>query len=262
MSNSTSSQSNDQYSLAKILGIWVLAAIPMPILSYVIGPALAARTGLETRFARWLMIIVGLAWLFVLAMIVQYRELGTLRWSVIRKRMWYQTPVDPKTGEPNAKLLWWALPAVLLNGLVVFSPIDPILDKFFFTVFPFLKPLSLSGMAELGSPDNVGKWWLLGVWLISMLFNYFIGEEWLFRGTLLPKMQGVFGKWAGLMNVVLFATWHWHQPWDWLAIMASFAFAGWASNRFKCSWIFFIAHGADGVFVTFLLLAVVTGLAF
>ena len=117
-------------------------------------------------------------------------------------------------------------------------------------------------MGGLGSPDNVGKWWLLGVWLISMLFNYFIGEEFLFRGTLLPKMQGVFGKWAGLANVVLFATWHWHQPWDWLAIMASFAFAGWASNRFKSNWIFFIAHGADGVFVTFLLIAVVTGLAF
>jgi membrane protease YdiL (CAAX protease family) len=234
----------------------------MPILSFVIGPALAARTGLEPGIARWFMIIVGLFWLFALVMIVQYRELGTLRWPVIRKRMWYQTPIDPKTGEPNMKLLWWALPAVILNALVVFSPIDPMLDKFFFTVFPFLEPLSLSGMGELGSPDNVGKWWLLGVWLISMLFNYFIGEEWLFRGTLLPKMQGAFGKWAGLANVVLFATWHWHQPWDWLPIMASFALAGWASNRFKSNWIFFIAHAADGVFVTFLVIAVVTGLAF
>jgi len=262
MNNTTSTQSNDQYSLAKILAIWVAAAVPMPILSFVIGPALAARVDLHPGIARWLMIIVGLMWLFVLAMILQYRELGTLRWPVIRKRMWYQTPIDPKTGEPNAKLLWWGLPAVFLNGLVALSPIDPLLTKFFFSVFPFLEPIFGGGRETLGSPEFVGQWWVLGVLLISMLFNYFIGEEWLFRGTLLPKMNGVFGRWDWLANVVLFATWHWHQPWDWLPIIASFLFAGWASRRFKCNWIFFIAHGGDGVFTLLLVLAVITGLAF
>ena len=117
MSNSTSIQSNVQYSLAKILGIWIAAA----------------RTGLEVGLTRWFMIIVGLIWLFVLTLIVQYRELGTLRWPVIRKRMCYQTPIDPKTGEPNMKLLWWALPATLLNGLIVLSPIDGVLTRFVFS---------------------------------------------------------------------------------------------------------------------------------
>ena len=195
-------------------------------------------------------------------MILLFRELGTLRGSVIRKRMRYQTPIDPKTGEPNLKLLWWALPAVLINGFVAFSPIDTILDKFFFSVFPFLEPVAVSGRAELGSPEFVGKWWVMGVVLITLLLNYFIGEEWLFRGTLLPKMEGVFGRWAWLANVVLFATWHWHQPWDWIGIMLSFSLAIWASQRFKCNWIMFITHGADGVFLFLLSLSVVTGLAF
>ena len=262
MSTATSTQSNDQYSLAKILGLWFIAALPMAILAYVITPVVAVQFNLEPGLARWFMIIIGLFWLFILSMIVQYRELGTLRWPVIRKRMWYQTPTDPKTGEPNMKLLWWAVPAVLLNALVALTFIDPMLDKFFFSVFPFLEPLSVAGRADLASPEFVGQWWLLGVVLVSMLLNYFIGEEWFFRGTLLPKMQGVFGGWAGIANVVLFATWHWHQPWDWIAIMLSFVFAGWASNRFKCNWIFFIAHGADGVFMFLLVLAVITGLAF
>jgi hypothetical protein len=64
MNNSPSTQANDQYSLAKILGIWVAAAVPMPILSYVIGPALAAGIGLEYGLAHWFMIFVGLFWLF------------------------------------------------------------------------------------------------------------------------------------------------------------------------------------------------------
>jgi hypothetical protein len=261
MSSSASTRSSDQYSLAKILGIWVAAAVPMPILSFALGPALATRTGLNVGIARWMMIIVGLIWLFVLSMIVQYRELGTLRWPVLRKRMWYQMPRDPKTGEPNAKLLWWALPATLVNGLVVLSPIGPALDEAMLTVFPFLRPLVVAG-ADLASPEFVGQWWLLGVMLVSMAFNYFFGEEWLFRGTLLPKMKGVFGRWDWLVNVVLFSLWHWHQPWDWLTIIVSFALAGWASRRFKSNWIFFIAHGTDGVFMFVMVLAVVTGLAF
>ena len=107
MSDSTSPQSESQYSLAKILTIWVVAAAPMPILSFVIGPWLAQYVDIKVELLRWFMIIVGMAWLFVLSMIILRRELGTLRWSVIRKRMWYQMPRDPKTGDPKAKLFWW-----------------------------------------------------------------------------------------------------------------------------------------------------------
>ncbi len=262
MNSTTSAQSNDQYSLAKILGIWFVAAVPMAILAYVVTPIVASQFDLALGLARWLMIIVGLFWLFILAIIILNRELGTLRWSVIRKRMWYQTPIDPKTGEPNMKLLLWAIPAALINGLVALTFIDPTIDKFFFSIFPFLEPVAISGRAELGSPEFVGQWWVMGVVTITLLLNYFFAEEWLFRGVLLPKMGGVFGRWAWLANVILFATWHWHQPWDWIGIILSFSFAIWVSQRFKCNWIMVIAHGADGVFLFLLSLAVVTGLAF
>jgi hypothetical protein len=33
------------------------------------------------------------------------------------------------------------------------------------------------------------------------------------RGVLLPKMQGVFGKWDWVANGVLFGFYHLHQPW-------------------------------------------------
>ena len=93
-----------------------------------------------------------------------------------------------------------------------------------------------------------------------MLFNYFLGEEFLFRGVLLPKMKGVFGRWDWIINVVLFSFWHWHQPWGFLSVVASFLIAGWASRRYQSSWIFLIAHGVDGVFMFAMLLLVVAGL--
>jgi hypothetical protein len=75
-------------------------------------------------------------------------------------------------------------------------------------------------------------------------------------------MKGVFGKWDWVANAALFSLYHWHMPWHSLSIMAAFAFSAWASRRFKSNWIFVIAHGADGVFLFLLVLAVITGLAF
>lgn len=248
-----------QYSSVKILIIWILAAIPMPILSFVVGPAIAPAAGMDVALVRWMTIIVGLAWLHVLSMIILHRELGSIRWSVIRKRMRFQIPRDPKTGEPKPRLLWWALPAALLNGFVVFFLSAPLQD-FVVNLLPFLKPLVING-TDLLSPEFEGQWWLLGVMLVSMIFNYFLGEEFLFRGVLLPRMNGAFGRWDWLMNVVLFSFWHWHQPWSIPAVFVSFLLAGWATRRYKSSWIFFIAHGIDGVLIFVMLLMVVAGLS-
>ena len=69
-------------------------------------------------------------------------------------------------------------------------------------------------MEGLASPEFVGQWWLLGVALVSIAFNYFLGEEFLFRGVLLPKMKGVFGKYDWVALAVLFGLYHLHKPWS------------------------------------------------
>ena len=45
------------------------------------------------------------------------------------------------------------------------------------------------------------------------LFNTVLGEELLFRGFLLPRMNGAFGRGDWLANGVLFAAYHLHVPW-------------------------------------------------
>jgi hypothetical protein len=44
-------------------------------------------------------------------------------------------------------------------------------------------------------------------------FNTVLGEELLFRGLLLPRTQGVFGRWDWAANGILFALYHLHTPW-------------------------------------------------
>lgn len=63
--------------------------------------------------------------------------------------------------------------------------------------------------------------------LILFVFNTALGEELLFRGLLLPRMRGAFGRWDWLANGVLFGVYHLHQPWSTPgSILVTIAFAG------------------------------------
>ena len=84
----------------------------MTILGWVVYPALAPdfeADPLGAAAVRMGAITVGLIWQFVLAMIFVYREEGDLRWATIRRRLWLNTPRDPKTGEPRHLAMNWAL---------------------------------------------------------------------------------------------------------------------------------------------------------
>jgi membrane protease YdiL (CAAX protease family) len=53
------------------------------------------------------------------------------------------------------------------------------------------------------------------VFAVFAVFNSFLGEELLFRGVLLPRMNAVFGRWDWLANGVVFGAYHLHQPVAW-----------------------------------------------
>ncbi|MFN8514509.1 MAG: CPBP family intramembrane glutamic endopeptidase [Chloroflexia bacterium] len=57
-----------------------------------------------------------------------------------------------------------------------------------------------------------GAWWFL-LLFVAHAFNTILGEEFLFRGILLPKMEARSGRWFRVANSVLFAVYHVHQPW-------------------------------------------------
>ncbi len=96
--------------------------------------------------------------------------------------------------------------------------------------------------------------------MVSMAFNYFLGEEFLFRGVLLPKMQGVFGKYDWVANTVLFGLYHLHKPWAIPGIIVgSLAIVG-PARRFRSNWMAVVVHGAEGIIVLAMVLAVILGL--
>ena len=99
---------SEQYSLAKILGVWALATVPMGILGWIVFPLLAPdfeSDPLGSGVTRVVLLTLGLIWLFVLSMIIVHREEGNLRWATIKRRLRLNTPREPATGEPRRKTL-------------------------------------------------------------------------------------------------------------------------------------------------------------
>jgi membrane protease YdiL (CAAX protease family) len=259
----------EQYSLAKTLGIWALTAIPMGILGWIVFPALSpdpASDPLGAGVTRIVLITIGLIWLFVLSMIIVRQEEGNLRWATVKRRLRLNAPRDPKTGEIRRKLWLWLIP--LLIAITVWElALTPSINKLWVSIFPFFaEPPGYSMNAVFKSREIlnrlVGAWWFLGLFVLNAVFNTILGEEFLFRGVLLPKMEGVFGRWSWVANGIIFGFYHFHQPWVMLdaAISGVFlnAFPAW---RFRSTWMAIIVHSAQSVYFSFLILGVVLGKA-
>ena len=185
--HTTLGQETGQYSLGKILGIWTIVTLPMVLLTWVVAPAIIPYSPLHPGITFWLLMILGMAWEFVVALVILYSELGTLQWSAVRERLWLQTPRDPVTDQPNARFYWLLLPLMIYDGVVAMG-LSGYLDAPMAWLFPTLQPPAFMDMSQLVNPVFRGQWWLLGIALISFAFNYFLGEALLWHGILLPRM--------------------------------------------------------------------------
>src|SRR5215211_2985879 len=111
----------EQYSLAKILGIWGLAAAPMGVLGWMVFPLIAPDAGsdpLGAGVTRLVLLALGLVWLFVLSMIIVRREEGDLRWATVKRRLRLNAPREPATGQPRARLWLWMVPFLVAVAVV------------------------------------------------------------------------------------------------------------------------------------------------
>ena len=155
------------------------------------------------------------------------------------------------------------LMAIVVAELFLMSYVN----RLWTAIFPVLaEPAGYSMGAIFGSQEIldrlVGAWWFLGLYVANAAFNTILGEELLFRGVLLPKMEGVFGSGSWVANGVLFGFYHIHQPWGILGSIIRgvllYAFPSW---RFRSTWMGIIVHSAQSVYLAFLILGVVLGLA-
>jgi CAAX protease family protein len=240
-----------QYSLARILAVWAAAAVPMGVLAWVVAPWLEDQLGGDEPLLKALLLLLtaGLIWQFVLVLILTRHELGTLRWSRVREALWLRPPRDPRTGRVGGRVWLWVLPFIVLFAIEGAIP-------------GITGPVSRDFAEFLGDSDRAeeffrGEWGWFAVLVVLVVFNTVLGEELLFRGLLLPRMRGVFGRGDFAANGVLFALYHLHEPWVIPTTLIDIFALAYPSRRFQSAWMGIIVHSTQSVFVLIIVLTFV-----
>jgi membrane protease YdiL (CAAX protease family) len=231
-----------QYSLPQILGVWAAAAVPMGVLAWIVAPWLRDQLGGNEPLGKALLILLtaGLIWQFVLVLIFLRRELGSLEWPRVRDALWLRPPRDPKTGRVGGKTWWWVLLFAGLFGLWTIVPTIP---------GPAVRDFGEFIGSDRGEEFFSGAWGWYAVLVVLVVFNTVLGEELLFRGLLLPRMRGVFGRRDWIANGALFALYHLHQPWSIPSTFVDGIFLeAYPSRRFQSAWMGIIVHSTASVF--------------
>jgi membrane protease YdiL (CAAX protease family) len=238
-----------QYSLGQILGVWAAAAIPMGVLAWVAAPLLRDQLGGDEPLAKSLLILLtlGLIWQFVLVLILIRRELGGLQWSPVRDALWLRPPRDPNT-RVGGRVWWWVIPFILIFGVEQLLPAIP---------GPSVRDFGDFLGTDRAEDFFSGAWGWFAVIVVLSVFNTVLGEELLFRGLLLPRMKGAFGRWDWVANGVLFATYHLHQPWDIPTSLVDIIALAYPSRRFQSAWMGIIVHSTQSVVVIIVVLTLV-----
>jgi membrane protease YdiL (CAAX protease family) len=247
----SSESQTKQYSLAKILGIWAAAALPMGALAWVVAPLVAGQLDGPVPLARALLVglTVGLIWQFVLVMVLVYRERGSLRWSVLKDALWLRSPRSPRTGRVGGRLWLVLVPALLIFWVQDFIPnFPPPVTSHTFEAF---------ALSDAGQAFMSGNWVWYAVIIALSVFNTVLGEELLFRGLLLPRMKGAFGRFDWVANGFLFAFYHLHMPWAMLATLLDIFALSYPSRRYRSALMGIIVHSSQQVIVLALTLTLV-----
>jgi membrane protease YdiL (CAAX protease family) len=230
-----------------ILKIWAAAALPMAALAWIVAPVLADRFSGDGHVpmakALFVSLTIGLVWQVVLVMGLVRREQGSLRFATIREALWLRSPRSPRSGRVGGRV--WL---VVIPLIVAFAVTNEL--------------LALSGPENRGFvaliESDAGKAFLDGAFgwyglVLAMLAFTIAGEELLFRGYLLPRMNGAFGRGDWVANGLLFAGYHLHVPWAMPATLFDMFTVSYPTKRFRSTWIGIAVHGSQSVVFAILL---------
>lgn len=231
-----------QYSRRAILIVWAAAALPMGALAWLVAPALqdhlAGNGPVPIAKALILCLTAGLVWQFGLVAILVRREQQNLRWPTICDALWLHAPRSPRTGRTGGKVWLILIPLIAAFGAEELIPTLPHpsgrdLDTFFGT--------------HAGQTFMHGAWGWYGLLLVLFAFNTVLGEELLFRGFLLPRMNGAFGAHDWVWNGLLFAGYHLHRPWVIPSALLDMFILAYPTKRYQSAWIGIAVHSAQSI---------------
>nr|WP_264475105.1 CPBP family intramembrane glutamic endopeptidase [Salinirubrum litoreum] len=105
-----------------------------------------------------------------------------------------------------------------------------------------------------------GAWWVVAVWTVAFVINVG-GEELLWRGYLLPRQEAVFGRWAWLVNGLLWVVAvHAFMWWTLVGLLPTGLVTPYLVQRYESTWAGIVVHGlGNALWLGLLVVGVVGG---
>ncbi len=235
-----------QLRFGAIVAVWAAAALPMAALAWIVAPWLADQLDGGGQLPRALIVTLtaGLAWQFVMVMALVWHEQRSLRWSVLRAALWLEAPRDVRTGRRGGRSWLVVVVPTLAFGCMQLVPGLP---------HPAARDFGKFLDSRAGHQLLAGSWGWLAVLAALLVLNTVLGEELLFRGYLLPRMNRVFGRRDWVANALLFGAYHLHMPWAIPASVVDGCIFAYPSKRSRSALVGIVVHSAQSV--VFLVLA-------
>jgi len=219
-----------QFGLWTTIAMFAWPAVWYTILIYVVGRQFIPENGVAPTWLFLLIIVFGTGAELAVALIILHREGYSITIRSLRDRIRLHWPRTLKTWAMAVGVFILAIGLSLAVGSVnrALSAVPGFVPPPWWPAIS--NPTTVVHSAADVFPDiNLKNNYLfvLLFFLIGLIFNVF-GEELYYRGCLLPRMHGVFGKWDWIANGLLFTLKHAYQRWLYpgLAIAGlSFAFA-------------------------------------
>lgn len=226
-----------QHSLPRSVLLHLLPGIALTVFIVLAAP-LVTSLGFPVVFALFAGIAVVIVPVELGVLLVHAkRTTGTFRLSgtvLYRERL----PARQLAGWGAGLTLWFL---VFFVASTVF--LDAWLAETFFGWMP-AELLQFSATESAGEPLATP---VLAVFVaVAFLFNGIVGpvvEEHYFRGYLLPRIER-YGRWAPLVNTVLFSLYHLWTPWQNVARIVGFLPIAVAARRFQSIQVSILAHVA------------------
>jgi membrane protease YdiL (CAAX protease family) len=208
--------------------IYISAAILMYGLTKYLIPYLSEVSGQETILFWFIVAGLGIFTPLIITGIIMLYSEG----YKISKTTWIERLRFRKITMRD--LIWSIIGLILVGALsgIILKLLELIIGKF---------DHSPSFMSF--EPLTEGRYWLLLVWLPYWILNI-LGEEFFWRGVMLPRQEIVFGKYTWLIHGFGWGLFHIAFGWQLLITLTPLIFIqSFIVQKTKNSWIGVIMHG-------------------
>jgi membrane protease YdiL (CAAX protease family) len=180
-------------------------------------------------FASPLLLIFGATFIFY------HLEGNPWKWTAFRDRL--------RLGPLSRRLWIWSIGLALVNVALYIGAAYGVDALFPSSPFPYaVKKMLGDSQAFLGYPLK-GAWWLLFVWFMFYLLNV-LGEEFWWRGMILPRQELSHGSWTWAIHGTLWAGFHLgFYLTDFLVLLPGALAYAWVCQRCKSTVPGLVAHG-------------------